>query len=116
MLGTSRKIPDGPMSDSQMCAGEKSGGKDTCQVNLTLDGHSPVTSHCWAYASFPVREKDWSLMAHVLCYVHCCLAHILLLHITIVIRCLYDNNRDRQPYVLSGARWGDLKDRNPDCK
>lgn len=31
VLGTSRKIPDGPMSDSQMCAGDKRGGKDTCQ-------------------------------------------------------------------------------------
>ncbi|XP_046976208.1 uncharacterized protein LOC124542289 [Vanessa cardui] len=31
VLGTSRKIPNGPSSDSQICAGEKRGGKDTCQ-------------------------------------------------------------------------------------
>ncbi|XP_041983638.1 serine protease filzig-like [Aricia agestis] len=31
VLGTSRKIPNGPSSDSQICAGEKQGGKDTCQ-------------------------------------------------------------------------------------
>ncbi|CAH2083304.1 unnamed protein product [Euphydryas editha] len=31
VLGTSRKIPDGPSSESQICAGEKRGGKDTCQ-------------------------------------------------------------------------------------
>lgn len=31
VLGTSRKLPNGPSSDSQICAGEKKGGKDTCQ-------------------------------------------------------------------------------------
>ncbi|KAL0808827.1 hypothetical protein ABMA28_012504 [Loxostege sticticalis] len=31
VLGTSRKLPNGPSRDSQICAGEKSGGKDTCQ-------------------------------------------------------------------------------------
>ncbi|XP_063836185.1 uncharacterized protein LOC135085338 [Ostrinia nubilalis] len=31
VLGTSRKLPNGPSSDSQVCAGEKQGGKDTCQ-------------------------------------------------------------------------------------
>ncbi|XP_068627110.1 serine protease Hayan-like [Battus philenor] len=30
-LGTSRKLPEGPSTDSQICAGEKDGGKDTCQ-------------------------------------------------------------------------------------
>ncbi|XP_038220448.1 uncharacterized protein LOC119838543 [Zerene cesonia] len=31
VLGTSRKLPEGPLSDSQICAGEVQGGKDTCQ-------------------------------------------------------------------------------------
>ncbi|CAK1554303.1 unnamed protein product [Leptosia nina] len=31
VLGTSRKIPDGPSEDTQICAGELEGGKDTCQ-------------------------------------------------------------------------------------
>ncbi|XP_069364467.1 uncharacterized protein [Maniola hyperantus] len=31
VLGTSRRLPEGPSSDSQICAGEKKGGKDTCQ-------------------------------------------------------------------------------------
>ncbi|XP_063631020.1 serine protease filzig-like [Cydia splendana] len=31
VLGTSRKLPQGPSSDSQICAGEERGGKDTCQ-------------------------------------------------------------------------------------
>ncbi|XP_073966760.1 uncharacterized protein isoform X2 [Choristoneura fumiferana] len=31
VLGTSRKLPDGPSSESQVCAGEERGGKDTCQ-------------------------------------------------------------------------------------
>ncbi|XP_023938417.2 uncharacterized protein LOC112046141 [Bicyclus anynana] len=30
-LGTSRRLPEGPDSDSQICAGERRGGKDTCQ-------------------------------------------------------------------------------------
>ncbi|XP_026331401.1 probable serine/threonine-protein kinase roco9, partial [Hyposmocoma kahamanoa] len=31
VLGTSRKLPNGPSSDSQVCAGEMRGRKDTCQ-------------------------------------------------------------------------------------
>ncbi|XP_045525788.1 uncharacterized protein LOC123715045 isoform X1 [Pieris brassicae] len=31
VLGTSRKIPEGPSRDTQICAGELNGGKDTCQ-------------------------------------------------------------------------------------
>ncbi|XP_048002508.1 uncharacterized protein LOC125239074 [Leguminivora glycinivorella] len=31
VLGTSRKLPQGPSSESQICAGEERGGKDTCQ-------------------------------------------------------------------------------------
>ncbi|KAJ2941662.1 hypothetical protein O0L34_g10457 [Tuta absoluta] len=31
ILGTSRKMPQGALADSQLCAGEKRGGKDTCQ-------------------------------------------------------------------------------------
>ncbi|XP_061727045.1 serine protease Hayan-like [Cydia pomonella] len=31
VLGTSRKLPQGPSRDSQICAGEERGGKDTCQ-------------------------------------------------------------------------------------
>ncbi|CAG4952832.1 unnamed protein product [Parnassius apollo] len=31
VLGKSRKLPNGPSSDSQVCAGERKGGKDTCQ-------------------------------------------------------------------------------------
>ncbi|KPI99613.1 Serine protease snake [Papilio xuthus] len=30
-LGKSRKLPNGPSSDSQLCAGVREGGKDTCQ-------------------------------------------------------------------------------------
>ncbi|XP_045541205.1 uncharacterized protein LOC106709185 [Papilio machaon] len=30
-LGKSRKLPNGPSSDSQICAGVREGGKDTCQ-------------------------------------------------------------------------------------
>ncbi|XP_072947073.1 uncharacterized protein [Epargyreus clarus] len=31
ILGSSRKLPQGPSSESQICAGERRGGKDTCQ-------------------------------------------------------------------------------------
>ncbi|XP_053622712.1 serine proteinase stubble-like [Plodia interpunctella] len=31
ILGVTRKMPQGPSPDSQMCAGEKKGGRDTCQ-------------------------------------------------------------------------------------
>ncbi|XP_052748282.1 uncharacterized protein LOC113522153 [Galleria mellonella] len=31
ILGVTRKLPEGPSSDSQVCAGDKNGGKDTCQ-------------------------------------------------------------------------------------
>ncbi|XP_013188960.1 uncharacterized protein LOC106133695 [Amyelois transitella] len=31
ILGVTRKMPEGPSPESQLCAGEKKGGKDTCQ-------------------------------------------------------------------------------------
>ncbi|KAM3955083.1 uncharacterized protein ACR2FA_011045 [Aphomia sociella] len=31
ILGISRKLPEGPSPESQICAGERNGGKDTCQ-------------------------------------------------------------------------------------
>ncbi|XP_059050384.1 uncharacterized protein LOC131845351 [Achroia grisella] len=31
ILGVTRKLPQGPLSESQICAGERKGGKDTCQ-------------------------------------------------------------------------------------
>ncbi|CAH2064857.1 unnamed protein product, partial [Iphiclides podalirius] len=31
VLGTSRRLPSGPSPESQICAGEQRGGKDTCQ-------------------------------------------------------------------------------------